>query len=425
MNKYFQVKKMKTYKICLAMVLLLATEFASASFMDRVLVIVNEDIITKSEFDYRMVTVLADLKLKEGQEAPKELSKQVLDSMIADRLQIQEAELRGIEVTDIELEASLERFAAQQKLSVEQLIRVIETQGQSYSRFSESVRESLVISRLTDYYSRARVVVPDYEIDGFIAQNKLGGGGEEYQIAHIMINDPDQNADLAESVLVEIKSGLSFQQAAVKYSEAADSQDGGLIGWRSLAQLPEVFADAIKDTSVGEVTDVLTSPNGLHILKLLDLKGNREEVLQTRVRHILIGSKTKVAQAQASKKMFVLRKRIIDGEDFSQLARIYSDDSVSAATGGDLGWVSPGDMVPPFERAFQQLSIGEVSSPVASQYGIHLIEVLDRRQKNITDQIIRVQADNILRRQRTDREFQQWIRELKEQAYIVYVAEPV
>ncbi len=407
------------------MVLLLATEFASASYMDRVLVIVNEDIITKSEFDYRMVTVLAELNLKEGQEAPEELSKQVLDSMIADRLQIQEAKLRGIEVSDRELEASLKRFAAQQKLSVDQLIRVIETQGQSYSRFSDSVRESLVISRLTDYYARVRVVVPDYEIDGFIAQNKLGSGGEEYQIAHIMINDPDQNADLAESVLTEIRSGLSFQQAATKYSEAADSQDGGLIGWRSLAQLPEVFADAIKDTSVGEVTDVLISPNGLHILKLLDLKGNREEVLQTRVRHILIGSKTKVAQAQASKKMYVLRKRIIDGEGFSQLARIYSDDSVSAATGGDLGWVSPGDMVAPFETAFQQLAIGEVSSPVASQYGIHLIEVLDRREKNITAQVIRTKADNILRRQRTDREFQQWIRELKEQAYIVYVSESV
>jgi len=423
MYKYYQIINLMISRFCLTIALLLITQVAHAEYMDRVLVIVNEDIITQSEFDYRMVTVLADSQINANDAIPEGLSKQVLDSMIADRLQLQEAQLRGIEVSDPELEASLQRFAAQQNLSIEQLTNVIEKQGQSFKRFSESVRESLVISRLTDYYARTRVVVPDYEIKGFIAQNKLDSGGEEYQIAHILIKKPDQYLALAEKVLSEIQSGLSFHSAAIKYSEAADAVEGGVIGWRTLAQLPEVFSEAIKNTNIGEVTNVLQSPNGLHILKLLDLKGDREEILQSRVRHILIASKTKVAQAQASKKMYDLRNRVLDGEDFSQLARIYSDDSVSAATGGDLGWVSPGDMVRQFEQAYQQLAIGDISLPIASQYGIHLIEVLDRRQKNITDQVIRNKADNILRRQRADREFQQWIRELKEQAYIVHISD--
>lgn len=403
---------------------LLGIGIAKANFMDRVLVIVNEDVITQSEFDYRMITVMSEINRTGTGEMPEDINKQLLDGMVSDKLQIQEASRRGISVSDQELQGALTRFAAQQNLDLQQLARQVELQGQSFQRFSESVRESLIISRLTDYYARARVVVPDYEIDGWLAQNELGDTGAEYQIAHILIKNPEQNRALVEKVATELKQGLSFQQAVLNYSEATDAQDGGLIGWRKLDQLPEVFQEGIRGVPVGGTTDVLESSNGFHILKLLDMKGDREEIVQSEVRHILIASTTAVAQSQAAKKIFDLRQRIIDGENFSDLARIYSDDSVSAATGGSLGWVSPGEMVKPFEETFQKLPLGVLSQPTATQYGVHLIEVTDRRQKNITDQMMRGRADNVLRRQRAEREFQQWVRELKEQAYIEYVAEP-
>lgn len=405
------------------LVLLASFMSSAADMMDRVLVIVNEEVITQSEFDYRLATVRGELQRNGGQ-APPDLEKQLLDGMVSDKLQVQEAERRGIEVSEQELETALQRFSASQNIDVLQLRQRIEAQGQSFPRFRQSVRESLIISRLTEYYARTRVVVPDYEIDGFIEQNEMSDAGTEYQIAHLLISEPEVNRELAERLLVELRGGSSFQEAVLNYSAATDAQEGGLIGWRKLDQLPEVFAQAIKTVQVGEYTDVLESPNGLHILKLLDLKGNREEVMQSLVRHILIKSESAVAKSQAAKKLVDIRQRIVDGEDFSDLARIYSDDMVSAATGGELGWVSPGDTVPPFEQTFQQLRLNEISQPVETRFGVHIIEVLDRRQKNITDQVIRGRVDDILRRQRAEREFEQWVRELREQAYIQYVSEP-
>ena len=303
-------------RLAFVTMLLCYCAIARAEVIDRVLVIVNEDVITKSEFDHRMSSVLGEAKRNNKQSLPEGLDQKLLDEMVAERLQIQEAERRGIEVSDAELQASLERFAAQQSLTIGQLGENVETQGQSFKRFSESVRESLIISRLTDYYARVRVIVPDYEIDGFIAQNKLDDAGSEYQISHILIKNPEQKQELAEQVLEELRSGMSFEEAVLNYSEATDAQDGGLLGWRSLDQLPEIFAQAIKTVDVGGVTDVLSSANGLHILKLLSMKGDREEVLQSKVRHILIASTTRIAQSQASKKLFDIRQRIVDGRIF-------------------------------------------------------------------------------------------------------------
>lgn len=393
--------------------------------MDRVLVIVNEEVITQSEFDYRMQTVLAEIKKDSDQPPPPDLSKQLIDGMVSDRVQLQEARRRGITITDDELDRAIQNFAAQQNFTVQQLIISLQQRGETIERFRETVRDSLTISRLTEFYARSRVVVPDYEIEGFLAQNKIGDSDTEYQIAHILMKNPEQNLALAESLVNQIRDGLSFQQAVLNYSVATDAQEGGVLGWRRPEQLPEVFSEAIKTLSVGEVTDVLQSTNGLHILKLLDVKGQRNEVVQNDVRHILISASSQVARAQASKRLSEIRQRILDGEDFSSLARIYSDDSVSAANGGGLGWVSPGEMVREFEETFKQSAIGEVSPPFATQYGVHILQVLDRREKNITDQLMRSRADNFLRRRRAEREFQQWVRELREQAYIEFVSEPV
>ena len=398
-----------------------------AEYIDRVLVIVNEDVITQSQFDYRLEGIQDEIKASGTASPPtEELNKQLLDTMVSELLQLQEVDRRSLSVDDAEVASAIQRFALQQDMNVEQLNQSILARGDSVSRFTQTVRDSLNISRLTEYYTRARVVVPDYEIEGFIAQNDMDAD-IEYEIAHILIKDPDdqENLNLAELALSQINSGLSFTEAANVYSDAADAAEGGLLGWRTASQLPEIFATAIKSVNVGDVTEILQSDNGLHILKLVDIKGNREEVTQHMVRHILISADTDVARSYASKKLNDIKRRIAAGEDFETLARIFSDDSVSAANGGGLGWVSPGQMVPQFEATFNEMSLNEISEPFATNFGVHILQVLDRRSQNITDQLIRVQADNVLRRRRAEREFQQWVRELKEESYVAYIAEPV
>lgn len=422
MNK---IVKNSAQCLLLTFCMLLLPYVSHAAFMDRVLVVVNEDVITQSEFDHRLNAVLIDIKDR-GQTPPADLPKQLLEGMISDRLKTQEANRRGIQVSDQELDQAILRFARQQNLSVPQLKQSLITSGRSYKQFTESVRDSLTISRLTEFYARSRVVVPEYEIDGFIAANNLDQDTNEYLIAHIMLLNPEQNRERAQDIRDEISQGLSFQEAVLKYSEATNAQEGGVLGWRTTSQLPEVFVGAVKDSRPGDVSGVLESPNGLHILKVLDFKGDRNEIVQSKVRHILISATSQVAKKQAAKKLRKIRQRIIDGESFDELARIYSDDSASAAVGGGLGWVSPGQMVKPFEDMVDKMPIMEtISEPVETQYGVHILRVEDRRDKNISQEMLRVRADNILRRQRADREFQQWIRELQEGAYVEHIADPI
>jgi len=410
-------------RLTTAILLLFGANNAFAAFMDRVLVIVNEDVITQAEFDYRLKSVAQDFRNSQ-EPVPPNLPQQLLEGMISDKLQVQEAERRGIEVGDQELDRAIEVFAGQQELTVPQLRASLEQSGQPFDLFRTSIRESLVISRFTEFYAQRRVQVPEYEIETEMKVNNLDQDNSEYQLAHILIKDPEANFSLAQQVRDELDNGLSFQQAVLTYSAATDAQEGGIIGWRTEQQLPSIFAAAVKDMQVGEVSPVLTSGNGLHILKLLDRKGDVTEIVQSQVRHILISAESEVARSQAAKRLFNVRQRIIDGEGFDQLARIFSDDSVSAAAGGSLGWVSPGEMVKPFEDAFQQLPLGEISQPVNTQFGVHIMVVEDRRKKNVTDQIKRRRVENFLRRKRADREYKQWIGELMEGAYIQRVAEP-
>ncbi len=423
MNIITNFKKIASHALCIP-ILVGFSATVSAEFMDRVLVVVNEDVITQSEFDFRLQRVKNDVARDPNLPAlPPDISKQLMNSMVLDRIQLQEADRRGITVSDAEIDSTLERLAGQQNITVQQLYNSRVQNGESVARFRNNVKSSIILSRLTEFYTRSRVVVPEYEIDGFIDINGLEENGTEYQIARILIKDPDENQDLAEQVLREINDGLSFQKAVEQYSQATDVEDGGGMGWRTADQLPEMFVEAIKDTKVGGVTNVLKTSGGLHILKLLDLKGDRTEIIQNNVRHILISADTTVAKSQASKRLIDIRERINNGESFADLARIYSDDSVSAANGGSLGWVSPGQMVKPFEDTFQKLNLGEISEPVATQYGVHIMQVEDRREKNITDQVMRNRADNFLRRQRAGREYDQWVKQLRSQAYVNFVVD--
>ena len=392
-------------------------------FDDRVLVIVNEDVITQSEFEIRKRALLAEMDQPES-ELPPEFAENVLEGMISDRLQMQEAERRDLEPSEDEIDFGVQRFVEQQNLSMEQFIKSLVADGQTLTDFRATLKDTIALSRLRDYYARARVIVPDYEIDGFLAVNGSRMNDVQYQVAHLLIKDPVVNAVKAERVRQEIVETGDFAAAVAQYSEGNDAQSGGVMGWRRPEQLPEVFVTALADTPVGGVTKVLESANGLHILKLMDLQGERTEIIQHKATHILISANTEVARAQAAKKLRALRERALGGELFSQLARIHSDDAVSASAGGSLGWVTPGDMVREFEDVMISLPLNEISQPFSSQFGEHIVMVEDRRQKNITEEMMRMRADILLRRQRADREFSQWVRQLRDQAYIEHVVAP-
>ena len=397
---------------------------AQQTQVDKVLVIVNDDVITQSEFQYRKGRVISDMN-QAGTEVPVDVNEQLLETMISERMQVQEAENRGIAINDDELEQALTRFAQQQSLTLDQLRREIEATGQPFKSFAESVRDSLTISRFSEFYARTRVRVPEYEINGFLSANNLDKDDVEYDLAQILITAGEGKREIAEQAIDEINRGLPFEQAVLQYSEAADAAQGGTLGWRTPEQLPSLFVEALKDLQAGAVSDLVESPNGFHILKLINLKGERSEILQSKVKHFLISAESNVAKNQAMKRARQLRNRIMEGEEFDTIARIYSDDPGSAALGGDLGWVSPGEMVPEFEQTFTEMPMGKVSEPFESQYGVHVLLVEDRRKKNVTERLKRVRAENILRRQRADREFSQWVRELMEGAYIEHVSKPV
>jgi len=408
----------------LAVSMFMATSVISvnAQVNDKVLVIVNDDVITQSEFDFRLASVTSDAN-KAGQQLPDNVNEQLLDSMINDRLQLQEALRREIVASEDDVDASIADFAEQQGLSVAELEESFGSE-QAVGIFRQTVKESLTISLLTEYYANNRVFVPEYEVDGAITQNKLGEAATEYQVAHLFIKGADENREKAQGVRQEILDGLDFSNAVAQYSQGSAINEGGLIGWKTAENLPELFANAIKGVDVGAVSDVLESANGLHILKLVDRKGQHIEILQSKVRHILIEAEGDIAKKQASKRLREIKQRLADGEDFAELARIYSDDSVSAAEGGSLDWVSPGQMVAPFQSTYEQLAIEQISDPVETQFGVHIIQVMDRRNENVTEIVVRNRVRNVLRRQRANREFSQWVRQLKEQAYIDHVAEP-
>ena len=402
---------------------LAAAVLTTAAYEDKVLVIVNEDVITQSEFDARKRAVLAELNQPQSA-LPEDFDENLLDGMISDRLQLQEADRRDLAPSDEEIDLGVQRFVLQRNLTMQEFLRDLAAEGQSISDFRATLRDTIALSRLRDFYAVARVKVPDYEIDGFLAVNASQLNDTQYQVAHLLLKDPELNRARAQRIRQEIIESGDFASAARQYSEAGDAAQGGMMGWRRAEQLPDIFINALKDTAVGGVTQVLESANGLHILQLVDLQGERTEVIQHDVKHILIEANTEVARLQAAKQLRALRERALAGESFDQLARIYSDDSVAAAAGGSLGWVTPGDMVREFEDVMVEAPLGQISNPFSTQYGMHILLVKDRRQKNITDEMMRIRADSILRRQRADREFNQWVRQLREGAYIEQVSAP-
>jgi peptidyl-prolyl cis-trans isomerase SurA len=292
------------------------------------------------------------------------------------------------------------------------------------------VRGEILISRLREREVESRVTVTDAEIQGFLrSQEGRGAKADEYNLAHVLVSVPEQatpeelrlRRTRAETALAQLKSGTDFRQVAASFSDAPDALQGGEMGWRAAGRLPGIFLDALRGMKVGEVSPILRSPAGFHILKLADMRGSNAAIIvtQTHARHILIRLNEVVSEADARNRLTELKYRVDNGGDFAELARLHSDDA-SAARGGDLGWLSPGDTVPDFEKAMDALKPKQVSAPFRSPFGWHIVQVLERREQDMSEDRQRLTARQAIRSRKSDEQWDDWVRQQRDKAYIEY-----
>lgn len=398
--------------------------------VDRIVAVVNDEVITLHELRSRLDSALSQLKRQGTPLPPRDvLERQMLERLVMDKVQLQYARDTGLRVDDAQLEQALQRIAANNKMTLAQFRQTLEADGLAFSRFREDIREEMIVSRVREREVESRIVISDGEIDNYLSGESAGGKSEEYEVAHILLRAPEsaspeqiqQLKTKADQVLARLNQGEDFSQVAAAYSDAPDGLQGGSLGWRPLDNLPAIFADAVTRLKAGELAPLLRSSNGFHIVKLVAKRGGAAvaAVQQTHARHILIKVNELVSEADAKHKLEGLRDRLTHGGNFAELARLYSQDG-SAPKGGDLGWIYPGDTVPEFERAMNQLQPGVVSEPVQSPFGFHLIEVLERRVQDVSNDRQRVAARQTLRERKLDEAYQDWLRQARDRAYVEY-----
>lgn len=398
--------------------------------MDRIVAIVDKDVITEHELNGKIQTVIMQLE-KQGKTPPSEavLKRQVLERLVVDNLQLQLASRRGIQVNDTQLDKTMMRIAEQNNLSLEDFKTVLQNDGIPYYKFREDMRNEITIARLKDVEMNRRVEVSEGEVDNFLTtqSNNNSGVEEEFNLSHILIRTPQEaspdDIDAArarvEEALTRLKNGEDFSQVSASVSDAPNALEGGNMGWRKSNQIPPAFLELLQSMEVNEISKPIRSPNGFHIVKI-DEKRTTDATLiveQTHARHILIKLNEVVSEQEAKQKMDGLKERLNNGDNFEDLARQYSEDG-SANNGGDLGWVNPGDTVPKFEAAMNALAPGEISEPVLTPFGWHIIQVIARRKEDMTDQAARIKARQEIKARKTEEAYEDWLHELRDQAFV-------
>src|SRR5471030_567393 len=406
--------------------------------IDSIAVIVNDDVITRQELAARVKTVAGRMQ---SQHVPMpeaaDLQRQILERMIIERAQLQEAKEMGVRVDDTMLDRAVGRIAEQQKMTIQQLRDATEKEGTPYAAFREEIRQEIIMQRLREHEVDAKIQISDAEVDSYLAAQKAAAAEQfEDNISQIMVRVPENaNAEMnaarrarAEEVMRQLRTGADFAKMAGTYSDAADALKGGAIGWRNPDRLPPLFAEALAKLKPGQVTPIMKSVGAFHTLKLVDRRSVAEAqaaaaVQQTHARHILIKVTPTMSAYDAKRKLIELKERLDNkAATFEELARQYGTDS-SASKGGDLGWLYPGDTVPEFETAMNALQPGQVSEPIETSFGYHLIEVLERKSDDVSKERERNAARNAIRERKVEEETEAWSRQIRDQAYVEYRAD--
>lgn len=404
--------------------------------VDRIIAVVNDDVITANELDKRLTETKHQLTTQGIKLPPDDvLRRQLLERMVIDRIQLQLAAQTGIRVTEQDLEQAVRTIAERNNISVERLYDMARGQGFDRAAYREQLRQQIAIQQLVDREIASQVSVSDSEISNFLENARANARGDaEYNLGHIYIPvaetaSAEQIAEArarADDVRRELLAGEDFARTAVTYSQGPDALKGGALGWKTAGQLPELFVAALAQLQPGQVSEVLRGPNGFHLLRLNERRGggaSEETVQETHVRHILLRPSEIQSLDDARNALLRLHERIQGGDDFAALARAHSEDPVSAANGGDLGWVRPKQLVPAFEQAMNALEPGQLSQPVQTPFGLHLIQVLERRQQTVAGERERLEARNQIHARKADDRYERWLRQLRDEAYVEFMLE--
>jgi peptidyl-prolyl cis-trans isomerase SurA len=401
--------------------------YAEVRPLDHIVAVVNDDVITRQELARRFQEVAQSLS-RQRRALPRDvLETQLLERMVTELALQQHARSTGIRVDPMQIERALQRIAEQNQLDMAGLAAALEKDGQSLESMRNTMRNEFLIARARERDVDNRVSVSEAEIEGYLQTQVQQGAETEYNFAHILITVPENASPeliqtrraRAEDILAQLAAGADFGQLSASYSDASNALQGGAFGWRSSGRIPALFADMLKSLQPGQTSSLLRSSNGFHILKLVDKRGLDAtlNITQTHARHILIKTNEITSESDARNRLLQLKERIDNGVNFDELARLHSDDG-SAAKGGDLGWISPGDTVPDFEKAMNALQPGEVSAPIQSPFGMHLIQVLERREQDVTQERQKLMARQAIRERKSEEAFQDWVRQIRDSAYV-------
>jgi peptidyl-prolyl cis-trans isomerase SurA len=397
--------------------------------LDRIVAIVNDEAITARELNERAQLAMKQLA-QQGTPLPPQsvIERQLLERMITDRAQLQFARETGLKVDDAELDRAIARIAEENRISPAVLRETLERDGVPFAKFREDVRAEIIMARLREREVENKIVITESEIDAFLAGGRNDAArSDELNVSHILIVVPENASPeqlqarrtRADEAHAQLSQGGDFRQIAATFSDSPDALQGGAMGWRSGERLPTLYYEALSALKPGQVSPVLRSANGFHILRLNDRRGGEKPLIvqQTRARHILVRTNELVSEQEARNRLVGLKERLENKADFAELARVHSEDT-SAARGGELGWIMPGDTVPEFERAMNALKPGEISDPVRSPFGWHLIQVLERSDQDVSKERRRLVARQTLRARKSDEAYQEWVRQLRDRAYV-------
>lgn len=406
---------------------------AQTQMLDRVVAIVGDDVVLESELEERLNSVMARIRESGNQQQvpPEEvLREQILDQLVLERLQMFMGKRFGIEISDQQLDQTIQRIMQSNQLNEAQLEASLAQEGQTMSGFRQQIHREMWVNQIQQAVVNSRIEVSAQDVESFLASTDgRFATSPDYRLGHILLSVPSGTSEeevaeiqaQAQDIREQLVAGADFEQMAMTHSNDANALQGGELGWRKLEQLPELFADAVAGMGEGEVTEPLRSGAGFHILKAHETRGGQGEdsmVEQTRARHILIKPSEILDDAAAQQRLSELRQRALDGESFADLAREYSEDIGSMLQGGDLGWTMPGQMVPAFDQTMNNTEVGEISEPFQSRFGWHILTVEERREQDMSERMIRNQAENLLRERRFDEELQTWLAEIREEVYI-------
>ena len=398
--------------------------------VDQIAAVVNDEVITRGELEQRYNTTVQQLRKQNIQLPPHDLLlTQTLERMVTERALLQHAKSSGVRVDPVQVDRAVQRIASQNGLNLEGLKAALARDGISFDRFRENLSNEIMISRARERQVESKINISDAEIDSYLQSQSGLSQDEEYNLSHIMVAVPENASPeetqarrtRAESIIGQLRKGADFAQLSATYSDAPNALDGGNLGWRPAGQIPTLFLDALQKLKPGQASELIKSPNGFHIIRLNEKRGKNDAtvITQTRVRHILIKPSEITSESDAIYRLTQIRERIEQGgEKFENMARQFSEDTGSASKGGELNWVNPGDTVPEFERAMNALKPGELSQIVQTSFGWHLIQVLQRRQQDVTAERQRLLARQAIRERKLDEAVEDWVRQVRDQAYV-------